>query len=413
MHCPHRLPALLVIVALLAVARAQDPPTSPAKPDAAPADQAAFDPQVAIQRGCALLLTLAEGETKAEWPYEGVYRTPEPGSRRSVIPIGYRVGGTAIVCSALVAAPGYAGAHERVAAVERGVQFILKALDHDLMQPSTQDTYDVRGWGHIYALELFLNLRARQFVPAAATKQVDDRCTWLVATLHEEALPRVGGWNYANRRSAAPFMTGPALQTLFAAAAAGHRVDRKVVDEALESLVRARAKSGSVAYGSPAKSRADTEESALRFMDLLPGAMGRMLATETTLVLAGRGDQQRLQFAVDTFFKHWDQLEVRRKKTGTHVEPYGVAPYYVIFAHAYAAQAIEMLADSAARTAARSRLYALLDEIEEPEGGWNDRVFPRSRAFGTAMIVMALLQPQAPARPVWAAAEEPTETKGK
>ncbi len=120
-----------------------------------------------------------------------------------------------------------------------------------------------------------------------------------------------------------------------------------------------------------------------------------------------------LRSAVDTFFKHWDQLEVRRKKTGTHVEPYGVAPYYVIFAHAYAAQAIEMLADSAARTAARSRLYALLDEIEEPEGGWNDRVFPRSRAFGTAMIVMALLQPQAPARPVWAAAEEPTETKGK
>ena len=82
-------------------------------------------------------------------------------------------------------------------------------------------------------------------------------------------------------------------------------------------------------------------------------------------------------------------------------------------AHAFAAQAIEMLADSTARASARARLYALLVEIEEPNGGWNDRVFARSRAFGTAMIVMALLQPQASARPVWSAPEDATESKGK
>lgn len=399
----HALPFVRALFGVAMVAAV--PAQQTAEPSGSPAAAVAFDPAAEVQRGCDLLVGLAEGENQGEWPYEGVYRTREAGSRRPVIPIGYRVGGTAIVCSALVAAPGYAQATQRKAAVERGVQFILGALDHELMQPSTANTYDVRGWGHIYALELFVTLRRGRLVPEALAEQVERRIKWLVETLHTEALPRVGGWNYANRNSAAPFMTGPALQTLFAAAQAGEAVDAQMVTAALDALERARAKSGSVAYGVPAESRADTEEKQLRFMDLLPGAMGRMLATETTLMLAGRGSQPRLRTAIDTFFAHWDQLEVRRKKSGTHVQPYGVAPYYVIYAHAFAAQAIEMLEDADARTVARERLYGLLAKIAEPEGGWNDREFARSRAFGTAMIVMALLQPNAEKRAAWRAPE--------
>ena len=46
-------------------------------------------------------------------------------------------------------------------------------------------------------------------------------------------------------------------------------------------------------------------------MDKLPGAMGRMAAVEATLMAAGRGDQSRLVAAVEAFFEHWEQLEVR------------------------------------------------------------------------------------------------------
>jgi hypothetical protein len=47
----------------------------------------------------------------------------------------------------------------------------------------------------------------------------------------------------------------------------------------------------------------------------------------------------------------------------------------------------------------RSRLQALLWAVREESGGWNDRVFDRSENFGTAMTLMALLEPKS-ARPV-------------
>lgn len=124
-----------------------------------------------------------------------------------------------------------------------------------------------------------------------------------------------------------------------------------------------------------------------------------MLAVESTLELFGRGDPRRLSLAVRSFFTHWDELEHRRQKTGTHVEPYGVAPYYVLYAHLHAAQAIEMLPDPAERGAQRAEILARLGRIQETGGGWNDRVFPRSLSFGTATVVLALLQPELVARP--------------
>ena len=57
------------------------------------ADLAPFDRATVVQRGCAILLEMQEGEGRREWPYEGVYRVREPGSKTAVIPLGYRVGG--------------------------------------------------------------------------------------------------------------------------------------------------------------------------------------------------------------------------------------------------------------------------------------------------------------------------------
>src|SRR5438876_8661 len=64
-----------------------------------------------------------------EWPYEGVYRV------RGEIPVGYRVGGTAIVAAALLhAAPldSSSVAAASAAAIESGVSAILEGLAHPL-----------------------------------------------------------------------------------------------------------------------------------------------------------------------------------------------------------------------------------------------------------------------------------------
>ena len=94
--------------------------------------------------------------------------------------------------------------------------------------------------------------------------------------------------------------------------------------------------------------------------------------------------------ALDAFFTHWEWLESRRQKTGTHVPPFNVAPYYFMFAHRYAAQCVEML-PAAEREEYRRRYLLTLWKSREADGSWNDRVFKRSAGYGTAMAVMGMV----------------------
>ena len=91
-------------------------------PDVPPLDVAA-----ASQKAIEGVLKLQEDGS--QWPYEGVYRED-----RGLLPVGYRVGGTAITIMGLVSSPGYHKHPERVAAVGRGIQFVVETLDHERMQ---------------------------------------------------------------------------------------------------------------------------------------------------------------------------------------------------------------------------------------------------------------------------------------
>ena len=67
-----------------------------------------------------------KSKANQEWPYEGVYRVRD--GRDTPIPPGYRVGGTSIVCWALMEEPGYAKDKDRQQAVRRGFKFILDSF---------------------------------------------------------------------------------------------------------------------------------------------------------------------------------------------------------------------------------------------------------------------------------------------
>jgi len=128
------------------------------------------------------------------------------------------------------------------------------------------------------------------------------------------------------------------------------------------------------------------------------GSAARSAVSETTIYLLGGGSVERIRSAVEAFQTHWDELEKRRKKTGTHEGPYRIAPYYFYYGHRYAAQAIELFPE-AERAKARERLRATLLKTRDDDGTWNDRIFPRSRAYGTATALMVLLEDKAPAVP--------------
>lgn len=367
-------------------------------PEAEPLDVAA-----ATRSAIAAMLALQEGDGHDQWPYQGVYREDDNPS-----PVGYRVGGTAIGCLGLLAAPGFAKDPERQDAVKRGLAFVLATLDAPRMSAEFVGRYDVRGWGHIYALELLLHLQDHGLVPEPLREAVAAKAKWLVDTLCASAIPGAGGWNYSRPRGyldpenrASTFMTAPALQALFHARARGFVVDAKVVAQALDALERARAKPGGYSYGAPANSMAEVDEGQLTMMDKTPSSAARASACETTLLLAGRGDPLRLERAVELFFAHWDDLVVRKSQTGTHIPPYGIAPYYFLYGHLYAAQAIEQIADAGKREALRAKLRAVLAKVREADGSWNDRQFGRSGGYGTALALLALHMPQLPKPEPW------------
>ncbi|MEE9392737.1 MAG: hypothetical protein V3W41_09550 [Planctomycetota bacterium] len=388
-------------------------------------DEQAWAEQL-VQRCCGVLVDMQEGKKRNQWPYEGVYRVNQK------IPIGYRVGGTSIAGLALIEAPGYAKHEKRKAAIKRAVSFVLNGLKEPLMTDSFKGGYDVRGWGHTYALLFFLRLQELDFAPSGQKTAVKKSTKWLVQTLQKTAIPERGGWNYARRagfgkasNTASPFMTGPTLQALFHAKQLGYEVDADLVNRSLDALEAGRTASGGYAY-SPRKNMNEVTEDDFKaqlkkrrgsgaFMNTKPGAMGRMCVVEQTLALTDRGDEQRLRDSVETFFKHWWNLKRRKQQDGTHDRRNnGIAPYYFMYAHYYVARAIEMLPDGNNKDGYRAKLHALLNYEQEEDGGWNDRVFARSRNYGTAFGMMGVMMKDIPKIPSWTLpTREPKNIKAK
>ncbi|MFO0828802.1 MAG: hypothetical protein U0572_11730 [Phycisphaerales bacterium] len=327
---------------------------------------------------------------KAEWPYEGVYRV---GGK---IPYGYRVGGTSIVAQVLLESDGYAKDAERKTAVARACDFVCAAIDEPLMSPDPKvykGGYDVRGWGHCYGLRFLLALERAKAVPEGRDERVRRAIDWYLHALQSTEIPSAGGWNYARRPGletpcpSSPFMTAPGVMALVEAKASGRTIDEGVLARAITALENARTESGYVDYSAakPARDRPDQ----------IPGAIGRMVATESALFLVGRSNSDRLQFALDSFLRHWQALEARRKQQGTHEPPYMVAPYYFFYGFHHAALAIELLPPTL-RENYRAKLVDLFFQVRDADGTWNDRVFPRSANFGTAMSISALAMPWGP-----------------
>lgn len=367
----------LIVAHLAALASATSPATLPTDAEA-------------MSLGVAKIVAMQEkgpgAEVAAEWPYEGVYRV---GGR---IPYGYRVGGTSIAGLALLSAPGFADDAARRDAVSRAIDFVAKSKDERLLSPDYGGNYDVRGWAHCYGLRFLVAAKKANAVADAQKPAVDAGIAFYLDALKKTEIPQVGGWQYArgpgleNPCPTSPFMTAPCLMALLEAKELGLEVGDDLLARTVKALEITRGDSGYVAYNASRPAKDDPGQ--------IPGAIGRMCAVEAALARAGKGDEKRIRFAVEKFFEFWPELEKRRKKQGTHVPPYGVAPYYFFYAFTHAAQAIELLPE-AERPALRAKFRELLFKVRDADGTWNDRVFPRSASFGTAMSVLALAEADA------------------
>ncbi len=330
-----------------------------------------------------------DGKAATEWPYEGVYRVG------AEIPPGYRVGGTAIVCWSLMEVPGFDGDAARQAAVARGLDFAMHELEtNDLLQNGFLGTYDVRGWAHAYGLHVLLRALELKAVTGERATRAKALIQKLIKTIEDTEIAKTGGWNYSRpagmtkSNPSSTFMTAPTLQALFAAKKQGFAVKPEVIARGLDVLEKARVDSGAFQYGQSERGRTSP-------INTPAGSCARTAICEVTLLAAGRSSVDRVRDAVKAFFANWQFLEDRRRKPGTHEGPYAIAPYFFHYGHTYVAQAIEAL-PAAERAPLREQLYQLYWKTREADGGWNDREFPRSEGFGTAMAILGMLMPNLP-----------------
>src|SRR5207237_635695 len=113
----------------------------------------------------------------------------------------------------------------------------------------------------------------------------------------------------------------------------------------------------------------------------------KLIATLVTEESTGGGSALHAVLASSRALpKRGDELEERRQKRGTHSGDYKIAPYFFYYGHRYAAQATEMLPKKD-RPVERAKLLEVILKTRDPDGTWNDRVFERSRTYGTAMGV--------------------------
>ncbi|MGH7149053.1 MAG: hypothetical protein ACREIU_00065, partial [Planctomycetota bacterium] len=184
------MPRTLLVLALLA----------PSDPRPA-ADRPGPDIDKAIAEGVRILVGCQE--EGGAWPYQGVY-----GERNAkgeyVPPVGYQVGGTAISALALLHAADPKDEAARKA-IDAGVEFVLETLGHPLMTPEFAGGYDVRIWGHAYALLLLARVKALDR-GGPRSDAIALRIPWLIAAIEKTEIPAAvvekreyaaGGWNYA------------------------------------------------------------------------------------------------------------------------------------------------------------------------------------------------------------------------
>ena len=295
------------------------------------------------------------------------YKTTEDGAHAGV---------TALACMAFLAGGHLPGRGEYGQVVERGLDFVLSAVDND----GFINHQHTRMYSHAFAT-LFLaevyGMTHRQDVRTKLQKAVD----FIVTTQNEE-----GGWRYV------PFapesdMSIVVCQVLALRAARniGIRVPKSTIDRAAQYVVES-----AITRSSSGRFRRNVfgdEVGAFRYQKGGGSRSSFALTSAGVTALHGVGiySDDAIQQGLDYLRRNLDEFNYTwGRRGGGH--------YFFWYGHYYAVQAM-YTAGNAGHTnywepyfeTVRAELLALQD----PNGSWPNRTGP-GRAFGTAMAVLIL-----------------------
>ena len=174
------------------------------------------------------------------------------------------------------------------------------------------------------------------------------------------------------------FCTAAMVQGLLAAKDAGIEIPSDMLSQAANALASARSTDGAFSYGGAARGKPSPAG--------LKNASTRMPMCEAALFTLGASDQERLLFAFDNFWQHYQTIEGVRH-TDFHSDGQ-VAGFMFLHSLYHTSEAMHLLPEER-RKAERAKLRERLWQYPEIDGTFLDSE-ELGRSYGTAMGLLIL-----------------------
>ncbi len=227
-------------------------------------------------------------------------------------------------------------------------------------------------WAYAYRLRFLV---ARLRLGSETLENVNRAVTKL-----ESVQGNRGSWYHEYSNS---FVTATALVALADAKQAGASINQDIVEKGLLSLQRDRYANGAYPYSSGRGNRSNATDDG----DIAASA-GRMPICELALLLWGKSDQTRLQFAVEKSLEHHDKLSVAYKYDN-HTSTLAYGGFFFWYDMQSRAEAIQHLTNPEFRAAAARQHQQLILALPELDGCFVDS-HELGRCYGTAMALLSM-----------------------
>ena len=344
----------------------------------------------AIARGVAHLL-----ETQKPEGYWGSPRrnmgidifAPAPGSQRA-----FQVASTALATSGLIEIESKDPAVAR--AIQKARDWLMERYAVKRIRPNT--LYNT--WAHMYALETFARLLARE-KDKAQRKALFAAANGCVKMLRRFEFVE-GGWGYYNftlagkdpGQGSTSFSTATGLVALGLAREQGVRVPDPLVKDAVSVLRKCARPDGAYAYSY----RTSWWPSA--GINKTKGSLARTPACLKALAIWNQEvDPARYVQALEELETYGHFLRIARKYPRPHESWYQNSGYFCFYGYYYAAL---LTADVPARKAKvfREQISGHMRNMQERDGSWWDyQLYGYHKAYGTgyALLILAACRPEA------------------
>lgn len=379
----------MILAALLALIPQSSPATVPAAkerpavPETLPPDAA----RTSLARGVAWLV--ASQRKDGAWGTRSLelvqleFFSPETH-------YAFQYGANALAVRALLAVEETA---ERRAALEKGLQWLCTTE-----MPRRGNDWDVDcSWSAVCGFDTLVAAALDpRFAKGDLRARIDARGKELYLLLEKNQEP-LGGWGYyegpvVSRRPtwSTSFTTALVVPALVDAARLEWGVDPKVTARAARYVADCALPNGAYEYDLNPIPRVSGGE----HINDVKGSLGRMQVCNWARRRAGdaRVTDEKIRAGVEAFFEHHRFLDVARTKPIPHEAYYANAAYFYLFAHRFAACAIDEL-PAAEREGYHARLRPHLVAIQSADGSSFD--FLGSTFMTTAGTAFAILALQA------------------